>query len=292
MDRVINGKIRDELQKLGLTQHLKIIKNPAVTGTPTNSSLAAQISHATVHGTDIRNNLKNQLKLEQSYRKLATDLLKDEALVFSPKTLAELSAAQHKRILQAAKSKGISADNIYYLVPHAEKSYGMVTMIHQMVNNVPSGQIVTSASEIPPQALAKSMVVLLDDVAGSGNSLSAAVNSLKGSSSYGYSSYATAYNGPVLVAPMVSYETADQLFATKTGITYQPAKKVKSILNSPAFKNMDPIEKSKAYTAIGSTGYASTGGVLAFPYMAPDNNTTLAKKAFAPLITLNGQGVK
>ena len=216
---------------------------------------------------------------EPEYRSAALELLHRNAEIFSPRRLTQFSIEKQKAIEAYAKERNILPQSIYYLIPNINKSYGVVTMQHLLVNNIPPEQAVSDISAVPPK---NSMVVILDDVAGSGASLCAVYNEIK-----------HFYNGPVVISPTISSLTAANFLKSSCkSAAFIPGKVITPFKQSDYFKNL-PTERKKIFDVLmGSLGFGRDGLSIAFPYMAPDNNNQFFAKDIAPRFTLNGAGVK
>jgi hypothetical protein len=152
----------------------------------------------------------------------------------------------------------------------------MMAMAHREATGTQADYYINGASELAGRRLAPAtMVVVLDDVAGSGDSLDSA--SISASSS--------GYQGQIVISPMVSTAKANKLFTDPgTGITssrpntsYQPGRVMSAIKESPYYKGLTPAQQRRLLDLLGKDhwglGYDDNGLSMAFPYMAPDNNS-------------------
>jgi hypothetical protein len=129
--------------------------------------------------------------------------------------------------------------------------------------------------------------VVLDDVAGSGDSLNGA--------SIGASS--SGYKGQIVISPMVSTAKANKLFTEPgTGITstrqnnsYLPGRVMSAIKESPYYKGLTTAQQAQLLKLLGKfgLGYDDNGLSMAFPYMAPDNNNYMFGDRIAEEFILN-----
>ena len=99
------------------------------------------------------------------------------------------------------------AQKVYYYIFLPEKSYGMMALAHQEVTGTATDHYIEGPDQL--KALVASgelgpdtVLIILDDVAGSGQSLKDATVSAKG----------TKYKGEVVVSPMVSTGAAKDKF--------------------------------------------------------------------------------
>jgi hypothetical protein len=215
------------------------------------------------------------------YKETALDLLKRETQIFSPRRLARAAEKKQLAIEAFAQKKNIPQENIYYYIPKTGKSYGIVSMQHQIVNGISPRQIVTGVKQVPSD---HSMIVILDDVAGSGNSLMEVYDDIKEAS----------FPGPVVISPTISTTIAQKAIAKEIGdcIQYIPGEVITSPLDSLYFKSLPHEQQDLQAMLMGSLGFDSNGLCVAFPYMAPDNNNVFFAKNIASKFTLNGEGVK
>jgi hypothetical protein len=188
-----------------------------------------------------------------------------------------------------AASKGVKPENVYFLIPMTEKSYGMMAMAHREATGTSVDHYLNGPGELRTRALAPdTMVVVLDDVAGSGDSLNTA--SMAASSN--------GYKGQIVISPMVSSSKANRMFTDPVGgITahrantfYLPGRVMSAIEHSPYFQGLTPSQQIQLKKLIGdqyALGYDKNGLSMAFPYMAPDNNNYLFGDQFAKEFIVN-----
>jgi hypothetical protein len=177
----------------------------------------------------------------------------------------------HGSIQAEARSRGVPTDNIYYLVPEAKKSYGMVAMAYMLANEVRSDRLITSASE----ASKDSMIIILDDVSGSGLSLRSSLGSVRGYGSSG-----------ALAAPIVATSSSLKSFA------HIPHKVIGTLAESDLMKGLEPYQDRILTSMVGRTGYINKALCVSFAYMSPDNNCGFWSTHFAPYLTVSPRAVK
>ena len=124
--------------------------------------------------------------------------------------------------------------------------------------------------------------MILDDVAGSGESLDDALTSAK----------STGYPGEVVVSPMVSTEQAKGRFTGEPGkpgivdrqskVTFAPEQMARALEESDWFKSLPEAKRKRLRDLIQYSGYQKNALSMAFPYMAPDNNNGFFATAVAP----------
>ncbi|HET9622332.1 MAG TPA: hypothetical protein VFP84_13260 [Kofleriaceae bacterium] len=209
-------------------------------------------------------------------RAMLRELLAQQSEIYSPRRISKELIAQHQRILALAAQRGIAPEHVYFLIPQPEKSYGMMAMAHREATGTPVARYLDTSREIASRKLgADTMVVVLDDVAGSGNSLSSA--SIAASSG--------GYKGQVVIAPMVSTAKANHLFTNPTtglathrpNTSYLPGRVMNVLERSPYYLALPPDQQQRMLKLLGrgGLGFDDNGLSMAFPYMAPDNNNRM-----------------
>jgi hypothetical protein len=214
---------------------------------------------------------------EQNYIR---ELLTQRGQVFSARRFADELAQHHAEIMAMAAQRGIKPEDVYFYIPEGGKSYGMLAMGHRNATGTPVDHYINGASDLKARGLgADTMIVVLDDVAGSGDSLHEAVEGK-------YDGIKTAhYEGKIVVSPMVSTETANEVFSGKAGkggvvqnnpnVTYKPRQISEALEESSFFKSLAPLEQDALRRLVGDLGYGKNALSMAFEYMAPDNNNAL-----------------
>jgi len=144
----------------------------------------------------------------------------------------------------------------------------------------------------------ESVLVVLDDVAGSGDSLQQATEAAR----------AAGFKGQIVIAPMVSASDATVLFTGKPGevgkgiagadpsVTYMPGKAMPTIKDSPLYQHLDPVQQKRLVQLLDDLGFSldkggdpskGNGLSMVFPYMAPDNNNNMFGDKVAPEFIVN-----
>jgi len=135
------------------------------------------------------------------------------------------------------------------------------------------------------------MVVVLDDVAGSGDSLVSAVARMNSAVGGG-----DPYLGNVLVSPMVSTEMARDRFgdgwnegesAAAAAVKFQPRAMARALAESSFFQGLPEPKKMELESNVEAMGYRGNATSMAFPYMAPDNNNRFFAESMAPFFIAN-----
>jgi len=208
-------------------------------------------------------------KVREIDRELLREMLAQQAEVFSPRRVSNELLALHQRHMQLAAQHHVQPEDVYYFIYLPEKSYGMVAMAHRQATGTRVDRYLSGYRELKDRRLGpNTMLVILDDVAGSGDRLGSA-----------RAEVGRAYSGPVVASPMISTMQAQQLFDGRGGIShfqpntvYMPQKLMSGLEASPLMQGLPRAVGRRIRELLGSLGYARNGTSVAFPYMAPDNN--------------------
>jgi hypothetical protein len=224
--------------------------------------------------------------LDADMQRYARELLAHQGDVFSPRRFANDLAEQHQKMLAMAASRGVAAENVYFYIPKGGKSYGMIAMAHRQATGTAVSRYINGPEDLADSDLgADSLIVVMDDVAGSGDSLHQAVDAIN----------ATPYPGHVIVSPMVSTEVARDLFTnpalgvagSRANLTYEPRQMSRALTESAFFQNLSPADQVKVRALVDKMGFGDNALSLAFPYMAPDNNSTFFGDLVAKYFIVN-----
>ena len=270
--QALDEQTRDALKAAHVTGALEVV-DPATHPDLSSAAIAKQLNgNAGITEADVQAVLAS---VPEADRAMLRELLAQQSEIYSPRRISNDLMAQHHQILAMAAQRGIKPENVYFLIPRGEKSYGMMAMAHREATGTPVDHYLNGTAEITSRHLGPdTMVVVLDDVAGSGDSL----NSVSvGASSSGY-------KGQIVISPMVSTARANNLFTDPgTGITstrqntsYLPGRVMSAIQESPYYKGLTSAQQDRLLKLLGKDqfglGYDDNGLSMAFPYMAPDNN--------------------
>ena len=285
----LHEPIQARLQGLGIEGQTTVIRQPGASfSTATADDIAAQLAPKTMTDAELAGVLKAN-NLQGEHADAFLNVLAKQAEVYSPARLVKIAREQQVGILQHAASKGIHADDIYYLVPQEGKSYGMVTRFHQEANGIKPQQIITDVSQIPQGK--KSMTVILDDVVGTGDSMYTQAHNILETQGYTGELYASAYTA----ATNARVKYMDPYGDIRPQFTYAPHSESVPLTQSEWFQGLTKAEQkaiTKVAGQVGTNNLGYGGEVnVAFPYMAPDNNTGIGE-IIASFFTLNGKGVK
>lgn len=191
--------------------------------------------------------------------------------VYSPDTLSRVLRQRHKEITDRVKQMGKSMDNVFYIIPEDNKSYDLINYMYSQVNHVSPNKFVRHIADVPQ----KSIVVVIDDVVGSGDSMSG--------DSFDYYLFkkknesSNVIFSPIHVCSIGLKAINDTISSFKRVQKDVVLSDKYNYSNYKEFKNkLDENEKNTLYSAIGFLGHISNGLCIAFPYMIPDNCSTFA----------------
>ncbi len=288
VQQAMSHATRSHLASWGLANHLRILEpglhpfNLEITPNrfPSSDKIAEQMAPASISKEELVRVLQNFQ--DHTHREGALDVLARQAEIFSPLRLSLTAHDLHLKILDYAKKHHIAAENIFYHVPARGKSFGLISANHLMVNEVSLGQLIEDPSTLKNPS--KSLLVILDDVAGSGYSLLTAQELLR----------KQGFTGKIVIAPIISTTKAKTLIqkTADSNVEYVTGHQVLPFKNQPAYQALSPMLQKLMHRIFGSLGFDRNGLSIAFPYMAPDNNNAFFSKEIAPYFTLNRAGSK
>lgn len=321
--KALNESIIKNLEQLGLGDRLKIVTNRSNVNNPTSADIEKLLTPNRMSEENLEAVLKT--KIPQVYRQLVLKLLAKESHVYSPRTLSIIAQQQNQKIIETAQKKNIEASNIYYYIPNFAqqqnqeiietaqkknieanntnyyvpnlfKSFSFATMIYQVVNDIPPKQIINDLNDIPKKG--KNMLVILDDFAGSGQTLTNISHLLYEELKYDQPEYPL----ECVLAPMVSTEEAATYTLEETKKIEKPTKHlnfsycsgeaIKTLDNSVFYKSLEHKDLRLLEKILWGKGYRDNGLCVAFPHAGPDNNNYLFAAFVAPHYTLNQNGVR
>ncbi len=292
VEKALSHPTRSLLASWGLERQLKILEpgfpsvqplDTVVTqegGFPSSDKIAEQLAPASISEKSLDSALEKFP--ERAYKQGALAVLAQQAEIFSPLRLSLTAQDLHLKILDYARAHKIPANRIFYYIPTKGKSFGLVSGNHLMVNEVPFTQLIQNPASIKNPA--ESILVILDDVAGTGFSLYTTKNLIRQSG----------FSGKVIIAPMVSTSEAKTRLegGEDPNMAYLAAYPVETFKSHPSFQALSPALKKIMQRAVGSLGFKENGLSVAFPHMAPDNNNGFFAMHIAPYFTLNRAGSK
>lgn len=246
-------------------------------GNPSNAVTAARLSGtAGMTQADLDGVLN---KLPARYHDAARQLLAEQAQVFSPRRISQDLTAQHQRIMDQATAQGIRPEDVYFYIPQGNKSYGTMALAHRQATGTPVDRYINGVQDLQRRGLGpKTALAVLDDVAGTGDSLYGATAAIE----------AQRYAGKVMIAPMVSTTEAQALLGgAHAKHSYLPGRVIEPLAESTFYKSLDPRSRDMVRMMLGDWGYGNNGLSVSFPYMAPDNNNHFFGDLVAPFFILN-----
>jgi len=233
---------------------------------------------------------------------LLRELLAHQAEIFSSRRQAQELKAQSAKIDKAAELKtGVVSDpaNTFYFIYKQDKSYGMLAMAHRELTGTKPEHYINGPGELKTNPLPDNAVlVILDDVAGSGQSLSSAYTQAR----------EAGFKGEIIISPMVSTRDAPNTVQTGFGdknidpnpdaygqatdakTTFAPKEYANALHDSAWYKSLPPDKQLRLDYLIEKPGYGGNGLSMAFPYMSPDNNNYLFAGTMADQFIVNQNG--
>ncbi len=284
---ILNQPILERLNKLGISSdRIRILQN-----IPRNTSyeikdILNQFNSKNVTRTDIENILTKYNREEWPY---ILEILAQTLKIKSTRTCSESYKQIYKDIIQA---NGGTDEGIYYLLPvQAIKSYSTVIMQFFEANNLDASKIIQK-DDLGKEAIKKARaIVILDDMACSGESLKIAFKDLAEQLCIHKSEVSD-----IIISPVMCSRTAFPLLNNTTylgrNVTCIPGEIVENFSTNAHVRSLNPAQQKIYKELLQGGGYEGGDYSLAFPYMAPDNNNRLFATEFAKLFTLDGLGVK
>ncbi|MDD3237373.1 MAG: hypothetical protein PHV37_04675 [Candidatus Gastranaerophilales bacterium] len=283
IDFSLNHSVKKALDKLGIgdkllpVQNRKVIEKKALY----SDSIAENFASKKMEMSDFESSLPSRAP----YSDVALDLLANDAKLISIRELALMAEKMNENLLKLADEKNISHKQIYYMLPLKNKSYCLIANQYQQVNDIPSGQFIYGLNSVPNNHQ-KKLVVLLDDYAGSGDSMREFCTYFRNE-----------YKGEMVLAPyfangIASYVLGNYVKTKDDKCTFLPAKKLDSYYRKNEYTESYK-DKLWAYNSLkGSNSWGGTEESLVLPYMAPDTNIEFFARKIAKHYTLNSAGVK
>lgn len=240
--------------------------------------VARQLNHPTMNEPQLEKILS---RVHKDYHPYIREMLAHSMELNSPKSMSVDLKYIHKKILQA---NGGTDKGIYYVIPESPKSYSLVSMQYQLTNDIPSSKILSKYQAIHELPKDAQKLIILDDVAASGESLIYNVEQLDGCKLKDQLK-------EIIALPIISTEKAAAKFNEKA-VANMSGRDIESFMGSSWYKSLSEDDQAILEKIMYGSGYNQSGCCITFPYMAPDNNITFFASEFAKMFTLNGQGVK
>ena len=287
---VLNGKIKKRMNDYGYTVKTIQVNNP-----PTRESILSQMAPYSPPSTnDVRKTIEAIAHFytndKQEYNTLSNNIAQyyeSRLEIYSKQKLIHGLDEIKKLIDKFIKENKISEDNVYYIIPDElglDKSYGLITEMFARQHNIPPEKIhrignILELNDYSP----KTTFVILDDFAGSGDSMSNAAN-------YNFDKFCLLNDRHVIFSPITVFkyglenieaniesagrENLDYIITLKENI--QPSLYDKKNIKIDEYFFLNELGQK----VLGFEGYRSDinffTGCTVFPYMSPDNNSDLA----------------
>lgn len=269
--RALDETTRETLEAANVGGTLEVV-DPAAHPDLSNAGIAKQLNgDAGVTEAQIEGMLS---RVPETFHAMLRELLAQQAEIYSPRRISNDLASQHAHAMAMAASRGIKPEKVYFLIPDSAKSYGMMAMAHREATGTPVDHYLNGSGELAARRLGPdTMVVVLDDVAGSGDSLNTASLAASGGG----------YKGQVVISPMVSASGATKLFtepgkgitSNRPNTSYLPGRIMQALMDSPMYKGLSEPQQKQLVRLLDKLGFDQNGLSMAFPYMAPDNNNAM-----------------
>ena len=194
--------------------------------------------------------------------------------VYSAQSLNKALKQQYKNIETYLKNQGKTMDDVVYLIPTKDKSFSLIAYCYAKANNVDSSKFLHYNGESAPlKDIDNKIAVILDDFAGSGNSLI--------DDEFRYRLYVknNYFEGDkqVIFAPVSIQEKGLNYIKSAVRIAGKKAHTIYINRRNPkAFReSLTAPEKTLLPYITGRDFTGDYYACSAFPYMIPDNNTPL-----------------
>lgn len=269
----LNSEILVKIEDLGLINNFKIIRNNRVYNVkPTAKQISDQLKPPIITEKQLTEIIN---EYEPESQQLLMDYLANNADIYSPRRLSICLKKMHEKF----QKKGMIDEDTYYYIPDNTKSYSIIAMMYKLANQIPNDRFIFYNRKIPKNAR---RIIILDDLAGSGNSLKNASNNIREN-----------FTGNITIAPVIStYFAAERLSHKLTNATFCPYRIKNTIKESNYYKALNKDQQEKLIRKLGDLGYDFNGLSVVFPYMGPDNNNRFFAREIARNYTLNGKGVR
>ena len=271
--------------QLGTVEHVDPVTHPEL---KTAADIAGQLNdNGGVTAQQVADTLK---KFPEEDRALLRELLAHQAEIFSSRRQAQVMDKQADHMLDIAAQKGVPKEDVYYFIDEEKKSYGMLAMAHRQATGTPPDHYINGAADLKARKIPNSkMLVILDDVAGSGSSLSIAMTNAR----------SAGFTGEIVISPMVSTEAAPGLLKNGGGghtpmdpahTTFAPEAYANALRESAWYKSLPGPKQTHLEALIQGLGFTDNGLSMAFPYMSPDNNNLFFAGTMAENFIVNKNG--
>lgn len=286
----INKEIEKKIEKMGLSDRFTIIKNEGITSKPnTIEQITQQLAPPSLD-KEYLNKIITELPQEQ--KKIALKFLEKTTRVYSPLSLTKKLKKMHDNFIEKGIIDAKGEDHTYYYVPNLKKSFGLISMMYSLANNIPSNKFFSLRENLPKDS---EKIIILDDLAASGETFTR-------EQFYNLKIINETKPQQIIIAPVLSTKYAyaevnrglvenNNKFNCKS-LTYMPEEYIRSFEDNSIQEFFEENEINILKDVAGVLGVRNMGLNVAMPYMSPDNNNNFFRKNFAHKFTLNGKGVK
>ena len=223
-------------------------------------------------------------KMSKQEKEMAICKYLDET--FEPYSVERINIALkdiHKQIEEKVVSLGKTMDDVIYVVPKIDKSFSLISYQYAKVNDIPLSQFLQDdfspifrKADAPPVKKDK-VYVVLDDFAGSGDSLVTKMN-YRGFKNLIYSDK----NTNLILAPIFMTDVAkenfdfyiNELFNRQNIDFYVTNNKFDSKKYMTDF--LEDKDRKDVLNLVGGNGYSSLATSVAFPFSVTDTNSNLS----------------
>ena len=295
LSNILNADIKKAEKEYNIT--IKTISNDAP---PTKSQILEQMQPIMPSKGLIKSTVESISNYFTEEKKSYTDLCsrianyyQNNINAYSKQSIIENLKLTHKNIEIFLNKYNLPKENIYFIMPNTpwtHKSYEIITKMYTDLYNVSENNIlrISSLSDLEDYP-ENSTFVILDDVVASGDSMLkvgdylSSANELSDKQHILFAPITASQKGLDTIKSVIKQlnrENIDEIICQPENIKdYSDTKKL--FLNSSVYKN------KYAQSAFGNDGHGKNGMCTVFPYMDPDNNSSLAgylTKFFVPNI--------
>lgn len=192
----------------------------------------------------------------------------------SVETLNEALRSKYFEIQKFVEEKGKTMDDVVYVIPTQEKSFDLVTYQYMKTNGInPNKAVYFDGENNPPANLDNKVIVILDDIVGSGHSM--LFQEFKYNDFLFY--HAKDKNINVIFSPLSCLRSGFDTIVNEiiySGRLTNDSLKAGKIVDFGKFSNsLSNEERNILMKIIGFGGFGDGNACTAMPYMLPDNNT-------------------
>ena len=239
---------------------------------PTQREIETTID--TLVETNMKGNGYSAAEISQA-RQLLSRYFDEMLTCYSADSLAMELQSKHKAIEAQVASFGKTMDDVVYIIPTESsylKSFDVLTYQYAQVNGIDPSKIIRYNGTQSTNLNGK-VIVLIDDIVGSGHSMYRDVFKYKKFLEKGLS------DSHVIFTPITSlqsgYDNVTKAISDNNRIgtdTFLPSTVVN--FESSFRQNLTTQEINLLDKLLGSLGYNNGGAATAMPYMLPDNNSS------------------